>query len=134
MMKSIGFDHIIDYRKEDFTKNGQRYDLILDTKTNRWPFAYLSSLMPRGKYITVGGYLVYLLQLFLLGPILSRFSKKDMRIVALRPNKDLDYINQLYQEGKIKCMIDGPFSLSEAANAVQYFGQGKHQGKVILSV
>jgi len=100
-MKELGFDHIIDYKQEDFTKNGQRYDLILDTKTNRSTFRYLSSLTPHGRYVTVGGYIMRLLQTALLKPLISIFSKKKVHIVALQPNKDLDYINELFETGKM---------------------------------
>jgi NADPH:quinone reductase-like Zn-dependent oxidoreductase len=55
MMRAIGFDHVIDYQKEDFTRNGRRYDLIIDTRTNRWPLEYLRSLNRGGTYATVGG-------------------------------------------------------------------------------
>lgn len=54
-MRAIGFNHLIDYRKENFTRNGRSYDLILDTKTTRSPVAYMRSLGPRGTYATVGG-------------------------------------------------------------------------------
>ena len=134
MMKSIGYDHIIDYRKEDFTKRGQRYDLILDTKTTRSTFAYARSLKSKGTYVTVGGHLIRLLQTLFLGPLISRFGKKSIRIVALKANKDLGYINELFEAGKIKCMIDGPYKLSEVPYAVQYFGEGKHGGKVVITV
>src|SRR4029434_6064653 len=55
MMRGIGFDHVIDFEKEDFTKSGKLYDLIVDTKTNRTPFAYARALKPTGTYATVGG-------------------------------------------------------------------------------
>jgi len=134
MMESIGFDHIIDYQKEDFTKNGQLYDLILDTKTNRSIFAYSHSLMPNGTYVTVGGNLTRLFQALCLSPWISFYHKKNIRIVALKPNKDLNYINTLFEESKIKCIIDGPYKLSEAPKAIQYFGEGKHTGKVVISM
>ena len=134
MMKSIGFDHIIDYKKEDFTKNGQRYDLILDTKTNRSTFHYVRSLGPNGKYVTVGGFLPWLFQAFILKPWISIFSKKKIHIVTLKPNKDLDYMNELFEAGKIKPVIDGPFKLSEMPKAISYFGEGKHKGKVVISI
>jgi NADPH:quinone reductase-like Zn-dependent oxidoreductase len=134
MMKSIGFDHVIDYRKEDFTKNGQRYDLILDAKTNRSTFAYLRSLSPNGRYVTVGGLISRLLQAFFLGLLVRFFNKKAIRIVALKPNKDLDYINELFEEGKIKPVIDGPYKLNEVPEAIRYFGEGKHKGKVVITL
>lgn len=134
MMKSIGFDHIIDYKKEDFTINGKHYDLILDAKTNRPAYAYARSLKPGGKYVTVGGTPASLLQLLALKPWIAAFRKKHFYIVALKPNKGLAYINELFAEGKIKAVVDGPYPLSRAPEAVQYFGEGKHQGKVVISV
>jgi NADPH:quinone reductase-like Zn-dependent oxidoreductase len=134
MMQALGFDHIIDYKREDFTKNGQPYDLILDTKTNRSPFAYLRSLAPGGTYVTVGGNPSQLFQLLCLKPWIARFSKKSLHIVALKPNQDLDYINRLFEAGKLKCIIDGPYSLEEVPAAIRYFGEGRHSGKVVISV
>ncbi len=134
MMLELGFDHIIDYKKEDFTKNGQRYDLILDAKTNRSTFRYLSSLNPHGRYVTVGGNITALLQTVLLKPLISIFSNKEIHLVALQPNKDLDYINTLFEAGKIKPVLDGPFKLSETPEAISYFGKGLHSGKVIITV
>lgn len=132
MMKELGFDHIIDYKKEDFTKNKQRYDLILDAKTTRSTFRYLRVLNPNGKYVTVGGYLNRLFPLIILKPLISIISNKRVHIVALKPNKDLEYINELFSAGKIKPVIDGPYKLSEVPRLIQYFGEGKHQGKIII--
>ena len=55
MLRSLGYDHVLDYAQEDFTKTGQQYDLILDVKTNRSMLAYLRALEPGGTYVTVGG-------------------------------------------------------------------------------
>jgi len=134
MLRGVGFDHVIDYKQEDFTKNGQRYDLILDTKTNRSIFNYLRALSSNGMYVTVGGYLTRILQALILGPLISMFSKKKIRIVALKPNKDLAYVNELFEAGKVKPIIDKPYKLSEVAAAIQYFGEGKHKGKVIIEI
>ena len=134
MLRAIGCDHVIDYEKEDFTKNGQRYDLILDTKTNRSPLSYARSLSPNGMYVTVGGRLSRLLQALCLGPIVAALSGKRIRMVALKPNKDLNRVSELFQAGKLKCVLDGPYKLSEVPQAVDYFGEAKHQGKVVISV
>jgi NADPH:quinone reductase-like Zn-dependent oxidoreductase len=134
MMKEIGFDHIIDYKQEDFTKNGQTYDLILDAKTTRSTFDYLRALSSKGKYVTVGGYLNRLFPMLLLKPWISIFSKKRTHIVALKPNKDLDYISELFEADKIRPIIDGPFSLSEVPEAIKYFGEGRHSGKVVIKL
>ncbi len=134
MMISTGFDKTIDYRMEDFTKNGHRYDLILDAKTSRSVFEYLRALTPEGTYVTVGGRTARLLQTFLLGPIIRMVTKKKFRVVDLKPNKDLEYINNLYQAGKIKPVIDGLYTLNEVPLAIQRFGEGRHKGKMIVTI
>lgn len=134
MMQSIGFDRTIDYQKEDFTNSEQRYDLILDTKTNRSTFDYIRVLSPNGKYVTVGGQLPRILQVLILKPLISIFSKKSVHIVALKSNKDLNYISELFEADKIKPVIDSLYKLSEAPAAIQYFGEAKHKGKVIIAI
>lgn len=134
MLRSIGFDHVIDYKKEDFTRNGKKYDLILDVKTNRPVFNYLRALNRGGTYVTVGGKMGKLLEALLLGPLVSLLTGKHVRIVALKPNKDLRYINELYVAGKLKPVIDGQYSLSDVPKAMQYFGEAKHIGKVVITV
>lgn len=134
MMEDIGFDHVIDYKKEDFTKNGLQYDLILDAKTNRSTFKYLKSLNHNGKYITVGGSLLRLLQIVLLKKLISKVYKKEVHVLALKANKGLDYINELYGLGKIKPIIDGPHSLNDIPQLIRYFGEGKHEGKIVISL
>ncbi len=133
-MRSVGFDHVVDYTREDFTRIGQCYDLILDTKTNRSPFKYARSLSSGGTYVTVGGALPRLLQALLLGPWISRIRGKKIRIVALKPNNDLDYVNELFEAGKIKPVMDGPYSLHDVPEALKVFGDAKHKGKVIIVV
>ncbi len=134
MMRSIGFDHVIDYTKEDFTRTGQGYDLILDTKTNRSIFKYLRALNPNGTYVTVGGSMARLFQAFFLGSLIRTLTKKNTRVLALEPNKDLDYVNELFETGKIKPIIDGPYELSETPEVLQRFGQGIHKGKIVISI
>ena len=134
MMRSVGFDHVIDYTKEDFTKNGKRYDLILDNKMNRSIFDYMRALNPNGIYVLTGGSMARLFQALILGPLISMFSKKKIRIVALKANKDLAYMNGLFEAGKVKPVIDGPFKLSEAPEAMRYFGEGNHKGKVVITL
>jgi NADPH:quinone reductase-like Zn-dependent oxidoreductase len=133
MMRSIGFDRVIDYTQEDFTKNGECYDLILDTKTNRSVFDYARALSPQGIYVTVGGASSRLFQALILGPIIGMLSQKKIRILSLKPNQDLDYVNELFEAGKVKPVIDGPYRLDEFSEAILRFGQGNHKGKVVIS-
>jgi NADPH:quinone reductase-like Zn-dependent oxidoreductase len=134
MMRSIGFDHVIDYTKEDFTKSGRRYDLILDTKTNRSMFDYARALSSNGVYVTVGGSMSRLLQNLLLGPWVSIIYKKHMRLVALKTNKDLNYMNELFEAGKVKPVIDGPYKLEEFHEAFRLFDKAEHKGKVVITM
>jgi NADPH:quinone reductase-like Zn-dependent oxidoreductase len=132
MLRSMGFDHVIDYTREDFTKNGQCYDLILDVKTSRSMFDYARALCPNGTYVTVGGSLGRLFQALLLGPWISMIAKKHIRIVALKPNKDLLYMNELFEAGKVKPVIDGPYDINQFPEAFSIFGKGEHKGKVVI--
>lgn len=134
MLRSIGFDHVIDYALEDFTKNGRSYDLILDVKTNRSMFDYARALYRGGVYVTVGGSMGRLLQAVILAPLFSKFKKRHIRIVMLKPNKDLAYINNLFAAGKIKPVIGGVFSLEEAPDAFRMFERGEQQGKLVIRI
>jgi NADPH:quinone reductase-like Zn-dependent oxidoreductase len=134
MMRSMGFDHVIDYTKEDFTKSGKFYDLILDVKTSRSVFDYSRALSPNGIYATVGGSTVRLIQVLLLRPWIKMIYKKNICIVALKQNKDLAYMNELFKEGKVKPVIDGPYKLDEIKKAFELFGEGNHKGKIVLTI
>jgi len=134
MLRSMGFDHVIDYTKEDFTKNGQRYDLILDVKTNRSMFDYVRALSPKGVYVTVGGTMSKLLQLLSLAPWISLVNKKYMHIVSLKTNKDLIYMNELFETGKVKPVIDGPYKLEDFNEAFRIFERAEHKGKVVITM
>ncbi len=134
MMRSIGFDHVIDYTKEDFTKNGHQYDLILDQKTNRSISQYLGSLKHNGKYITTGGVTSRIFPILTMGSLISKFSKKQFSIVLLKPNKDLAYMNELFEAGKIKPVIDGPYKLEEVPDTFWLFENGNHKGKIVIKI
>ncbi len=134
MMRSMGFDHVIDYRKEDFTRNGNKYDLILDVKTNRSVWAYTRALTTNGVYVTVGGSMRRLLQTLAMAPVISAMQKKHFRIVALKTNKDLVYMNGLFEAGKIKAVIDGPYQLHKTPEAFLEFEKAAHKGKLVISI
>jgi NADPH:quinone reductase-like Zn-dependent oxidoreductase len=134
MLKSMGADEVVDYKQQDFTKNGRRYDLILDVKTNRSIFHYLRALSSDGSYITVGGSMSRLFQALLLGPLISLFLRKRIIIVALKPNKDLAYMNKQFEAGNIKPILDREFQLEEIRDAFELFRKGEHRGKVVINV
>lgn len=134
MLCAMGADHVIDYLKEDFTKRGKAFDLILDVKTTRSQLAYLRALRPGGTYVTVGGFMPRLLEILALGPLVSLLSRKRMRLVMLKPNKDLAYMNELFEAGKLVPVIDGLYSLADLPEALRRFGTGDHKGKIIVTM
>ena len=134
LMKSMGFDSVIDYKKVDFTDNGEKYDLILDTKSNRSVFKYARSLKKNGTYITVGGSMYRLFEILLIGSLLSLFTDKKLSVLNLRPNKGLDRNSKLVEKGQIKPVIDGPYGFDEIPELIQYFGEGKHLGKIVVEI
>jgi NADPH:quinone reductase-like Zn-dependent oxidoreductase len=134
MMRSLGFDHVIDYAREDFTKNGNQYDLVLDVKTNRSTFDYARALVPGGIYVTVGGSMSKLLQAVALAQWIARTRNKHIRIVMLKPNKDLGFMNKLWESGKLQPVIDGPLEFGEVKKAFEIFGRGDQKGKLVIRV
>jgi NADPH:quinone reductase-like Zn-dependent oxidoreductase len=134
MLRSIGFDHVIDYTREDFTKNGRCYDLILDVKTNRSMFTYARTLSRGGTYVTVGGSLFRIFQALCLRSWIWLTQKRHIRIVALKPNKDLAYINELFKAGKLKPVVDGPYKMEEIPEVFRIFAQGTHKGKLVIVI
>lgn len=133
-MRALGFDNVIDYTRQDFTRNGTRYDLILDVKTNRPLSDYTRALSPAGRYVTVGGSMARLFLILLAGPFLALTSKKTMRLVVLKPNKDLAYVNELFETGAVAPVLDKLYPLNEVPEAMRHFGSGKHKGKVVITV
>lgn len=133
-MRSWGFDHVIDYRREDFTRNGQRYDLIVDAKTDRSPADYERALSSGGVYATVGGQLSKLLRVALSGLRLNRARDKRLRVIGLQANRDLAYFNALFEAGKFKPVIDSEFAfdIDGVRHAFHHFGAAAHKGKIIV--
>ncbi len=134
IMRSMGADHVIDYTQEDFTKNGQRYDLILDIAAYHSIFDYKRALSPRGIYVMVGGSSVLVNQLLFLGPWILMFRSKKMGLLLHKPNKGLTYMKELFEAGKVVPVIDRRYPLSEVAEALRYFGKGNVKGKVVITV
>jgi NADPH:quinone reductase-like Zn-dependent oxidoreductase len=134
-MRSLGADHVIDYRREDFTRNGGTYDLVLDLAGHRSALAYNRSLTPGGRYLYVGGSVPTLLQVLLIGPLLGRASGKKIRLLVVRLGaQHLAPIVELCQAGKIATVIDRRYRLSEVPEALRYLGEGHAKGKVVVIV
>jgi NADPH:quinone reductase-like Zn-dependent oxidoreductase len=136
MLRSIGADQVIDYMKEDFTKSGQLYDLILDVVAYRSIFAYRRALSPKGIFVFVGGSTAAIFQALLLGPLISRMGNKKMGTVMWEPNKkeDLDLLAELFEAGKVVPVIDRRYPLSEVPEALRYLEEGHALGKVVITM
>jgi NADPH:quinone reductase-like Zn-dependent oxidoreductase len=134
-MRSLGADHVIDYTREDFTKNGKQYDLILDLIAYRSAFAYSQALKPNGSYFAVGGSVATFFQILLLNPWFRKTSGKNLRILAVQRNrKSLVTITELCEAGKIVPVIDKRYPLSEVPEALRYLGEGRAKGKLIITL
>jgi NADPH:quinone reductase-like Zn-dependent oxidoreductase len=134
-MRSLGADHVVDYTREDFTKNGKQYDLILDLIAHRSVFAYQRALRPKGTCFFVGGSAAVLFQILLLGPWIRRIKSKSLRLLVVPQNRpDLIAITQLCESGKVVPAIDRRFALSEVPDAFRYIEEGHAKGKVVIRV
>ena len=136
MLRALGADHLIDYTKENYTRNGLQYDRILDVIAHRSISDYKRALKPGGTFAMIGGSMGgLLLQLLLLWPILSFFTSKKLGLMGYKPNrKDLDYLNQLFEEGKLLPVIDKSYPLQEVPAALQYLGDGHAKGKIVITI
>ena len=134
-MRSIGADQVIDYTHEDFTHNGQRYDLILAVNGYHSIAAYKRALRPEGVYVMTGGSMAQLFQAMLLGPVMSRTGRQKMGNSAHTPNtQDLLVMKELIEEGLVTPVIDRRYPLGETAEAIRYLEKGHAQGKVVITV
>ncbi len=135
MVRSIGADHVIDYTQEDFTKSEQRYDLIVATAGYRSIFDYKRALSPKGIYVATGGSLAQVFQAMLIGPLISMTGRNKMGNLLARPNqKDLVFMKELLEAGKVKPVIDRRYPLSKVSEALRYYGEGHARGKVVITV
>jgi len=134
-MRSLGADHVIDYTREDFTRAGKQYDLILDVIAHRSVFAYRRAVKPNGSYFIVGGSVATLFQVLLLGPWIRRRTGKNLRVLAVQTDrKDLVHMAELCQTGKVVLAIDRRYPLREVPEALRYLGEGRVKGKVVITL
>lgn len=130
----LGADEGIDYRSEDFAMHAERYDMILDVRSTRPPRAYARALKQDGVYVTVGGDLDRLCQIYLTGAWRSRTSRKHLRILALKANESLDQLCAMFGSGVLKPVIDRTFGLVSVADAFRHYGTAPFVGKVLIDM
>ena len=133
IIRTVGADHVIDFARDDFTKTGESYDLVVDCQNFRSMFDHKRALNPGGTYAMVGGSIPRVYQLWLLSAIgrVIRDNRK-LCLVAEGPNKGLSDLRELIDAGRLVPVIDRSYSLSEAPEALRYFGEGKHKGKIVI--
>ncbi len=136
MVRSLGADHVIDYEQEDFTQNGQRYDLILDVVGDRSMFDCSRALSTKGTYVMVGGSTASIFQAVFLGLWISMTGSKKVGIIMGKQNlkRDLAFMTELIETGKVVPVIDRSYSLDEVPEALRYVGEGHAQGKVVITL
>jgi NADPH:quinone reductase-like Zn-dependent oxidoreductase len=142
MVQSLGADHVIDYVKEDFTRNGKTYDLILATSGYRSIFDYKRALRPKGRYVATGGSMRgpkamgQVLQAVAVGPWISEAGGRKLGISHLGKivQADLLFLKELIEAGMVRPQIDRRYKLSEIAEALRYYEMGHSQGKIAITV
>ncbi|MHC1724400.1 MAG: NAD(P)-dependent alcohol dehydrogenase [Aminipila sp.] len=135
MTRSLGADHVVDYTKKDFTKSGQKYDLILAVNGYHPLSDYLQALKPEGALIISGGSLVTLFQAARSAKRVSRSGGQRIYVLSLKQNQeDLIFIKELLEVGKIMPLIDAYYSLSKTSEAFWYFEKEHPKGKVVISI
>ncbi len=137
MVRSIGADQVIDYTQEDFTQNGQPYDLIIDNVGNRSVLDYKRVLSPQGICVIIGySSPPLLLQAMFLGSWVSMTGSKKIGLmgVANANKKDLVFLKELLEAGKVTPVIDRRYPLSEVAEAIRHLEEGHARGKVVITL
>ncbi len=133
--RAMGADQVIDYTQEDFTQNGQHYDLIIAANGYHSISAYKRALSPQGTYVMLGGSGAQIFQGMVLGPWMSMTGSKKMGNLLAKPNaQDLAFMKELLEAGKIVPVIDRCYPLSEVPEALRYLGEGHATGKVVITV
>ena len=131
--RGLGADHVIDYTQEDFTHNGQLYDLIVAVNGDHPLSTYVDSLTPSGRYVVIGGSMKQLFQAMLLGSMKTRSTGKSVHTFTAQPSqKDLIFMNELVEDGKVKPLIDRSYPLEETPDAMRYLEAGHAKGKIII--
>jgi NADPH:quinone reductase-like Zn-dependent oxidoreductase len=136
--RSLGADHLIDYTRDNFTRNGQSYDLILAANAYHSIFDYRRALSGEGICVRSGGGSASL-QSMLLESLLSLTlslvaRKKFLGLIAKINKKDLMLLKDHLEAGKVVPVIDRRYPLSDTAEAIRYLEEGHAQGKVVLTV
>ncbi len=136
MIRSLGADHVVDYTRDDFTKDGKRYDLILDIAARRTLVAHLRALAPGGVYVRVARTMGGFIRAAVFGSVLGLASGRKMGNLAWKPNNadDMERLGGMILAGGVVPLIDQRFPLHELPDAMRYQQEGKARGKLLVSI
>jgi len=135
MLSSLGADRVVDYTKEDYTKNGQVYDLIIDNVVNRSIFDYKHALGPHGIFVMVGGILSKIFKIIMLRSLVVRNGRKRINLLMHKPDpNDLVFLNELIEAGTVEPVIDKRYPLSKVPDAILYYGKALQKGKLVITM
>jgi NADPH:quinone reductase-like Zn-dependent oxidoreductase len=134
-LRELGADHVIDYRREDFTRNGEQYDLVLDVIARRNPLACGRALRRGGRYLVVGGSVPRMLGIVVAGPFIRRFAGRRMAVLTVPQGaKEVVELAELCVAGKVRLAIDRTFTLDAVADAFRYIASGQAKGKILVTM
>ena len=132
-MRSVGADDVIDYRRDEFTRTTQPYDLILDLVAHRSVFAYRRALAPGGRYRCVGGSVRALLRVLTVGSVVGRVTGRSIGVLVVKEGPaHFEPLADLCVAGDIRTHIDRSFALDEVPAALAHVGEGRALGKVVV--
>ncbi len=133
-MRSLGADEVIDYRRDDFTRRGRRYDLVLDLTAHRSVFAYRRALAPRGRYRCVGGSSRALLRVLTVGAAAGLVTGRRLGVLVLKEGpRHFEPLGELCAAGQVRIHIDRVLGLDVVAEALAHVGEGRALGKVVVT-
>lgn len=134
-MRSLGADEVIDYHSEDFTRTGERYDLVLDLVASRSALACRRALTRGGRYWCVGGSIPALLGVATIGSIAGRLTGRRLGVLVVRPGPaQFEPLTDLCVAGDIDIHIDRTYGLDEVPDALRHVGEGHARGKVVVTI
>ena len=137
MMQFIGADRVLDYQKEDFTKIGVTYDIIVDTVAKRKIAEYKRILNPEGLFVMIGGSRSAIFQAVFLGPYHSGEDGKHLGLnLWSKPynKQDMEFLESLFESGDVKPVIDRCCPLSKVPEALKYLKDGFALGKIVITI
>ena len=135
LVRSIGAGRVIDYTREDFTRDGQAYDLIVDAAAYRPLFACRRALRPGGTYVLIGGSTGRMLEVLLLGPLAALGGHGKFKFLASETTtEDLVDLTPLLETGQVQPVIDRRYALRDVPDALRYMETGRARGKVVVTI